>query len=222
MSPVARIRIDALRDNVRRAPLADAVLDLRWDAWGHGTASVAAALRPHGLHAVLADPATVADLAELGIRVVDAREREDDLVDARRLYGLTGTTTPVMRMSGTVLGTKTLRRGEGVSYGYRYRAPEDTRIALVSGGYGQGVVRALGGVAEVSIAGRACPILGRVAMDVCVVDIGDAAVTRGETVWFFGDETEGHPSLREWSRVTGMDVAELTAAVGAHARRIIE
>ncbi|WP_435527977.1 alanine racemase C-terminal domain-containing protein [Microbacterium aurantiacum] len=222
MNPVARIRIDALRDNAQRAPLADAVLDLRWDAWGHGTASVAAALRPLGLHAVRADPDAGADLAELGIRVVDARAHADDLVDARQLYGLAGATTPVMRMSGTVLGTKVLRRGEGVSYGYRYRAPQDTRVALISGGYGQGVVRALGGAAHVSIEGRACPILGRVAMDVCVVDIGDAAVTRGETVWFFGDETEGHPSLREWSRVTGMDVAELTAAVGAHARRIIE
>ena len=59
-------------------------------------------------------------------------------------------------------------------------------------------------------------------MDVCVVDIAGAAVARGATAWFFGDETEGHPPLREWSRVTGMDVAELAAAVGAHARRIIE
>lgn len=222
MNPVARIRIDALRDNAQRAPLADAVLDLRWDAWGHGAASVAAALRPLGLHAVLADPGAGADLAELGIRVVDARAHADDLVDARQLYGLAGATTPVMRMSGTVLGTKVLRRGEGVSYGYRHRAPQDTRVALISGGYGQGVVRALGGAAHVSIEGRACPILGRVAMDVCVVDIAGAAVPRGETAWFFGDETEGHPPLREWSRVTGMDVAELAAAVGAHARRIVE
>ncbi|MET2012602.1 alanine racemase C-terminal domain-containing protein [Microbacterium chocolatum] len=222
MSPVARIRLDALRDNAGRMPLADAVLDVRWDAWGHGAAAVVAALRPLGLATVRADPPAVAHLASSGVRAVDAPVSGDDVLDMRKLFGLSESCTPVMRLSGSVLSTKYLRRGEGVSYGYRYRAPADTRVALVSGGYGQGVVRALGGAVAVSVAGERHPILGRVAMDVCVIDIGDANVGRGETVWFFGDEAEGHPPLRDWSRVTGLDVAELAAAVGSHTERIVE
>ena len=50
---------------------------------------------------------------------------------------------------GTVLVVKPLRAGEGVSYGYTHRAARDTRIALVVGGYAQGIVRALGNRAPV-------------------------------------------------------------------------
>ena len=49
-----------------------------------------------------------------------------------------------MRLTGSVLLTKALRAGEGVSYGYTHRADADTRVALVTGGYAQGVVRGLG------------------------------------------------------------------------------
>ncbi|MCH3159094.1 hypothetical protein K3X38_14655, partial [Listeria monocytogenes] len=52
---------------------------------------------------------------------------------------------PAMTLVGTVLSTKRLLAGEGVSYGYRFRAPADTRVALVTGGYAQGVVRSAGG-----------------------------------------------------------------------------
>ena len=45
--------------------------------------------------------------------------------------------------------------------------------------------------------GRCIPIVGRVAMDVCVVDIGDAAVRRGDEVVFFGERPR-RPSLAEW------------------------
>jgi alanine racemase len=124
-----------------------------------------------------------------------------------------------MRLRGVVLATKDLRAGEGVSYGYLYRAAVDTRIALVTGGYGQGVVRSLGGVADVSFAGRRCPIIGRVAMDVCVVEIADAAIRRGDEGVFFGDPEEGEPAVEEWHTATGLTTAELVTAVGLQSYR---
>nr|WP_246301376.1 alanine racemase C-terminal domain-containing protein [Microbacterium immunditiarum] len=124
-----------------------------------------------------------------------------------------------MRLSGTVLGIKPLRAGEGVSYGYIHRAAHDTRVALVTGGYAQGVVRALGERANVRVGGALHPIIGRVAMDVCVVDVQEAEIRRGDPVVFFGDPASGEPSLQEWVRSTGMTAAELVAMVGARVRR---
>lgn len=221
MSVLARIAADALRRNALDAA-PDAVLDLRADAWGHGADVVASVLRPLWPRTVVADASVAESLRAAGHDVADRIPPGATRIDPRRLYGLDGAGTPVMRLSGTVLSTKLLRRGEGVSYGYLHRADADTRIALVAGGYAQGVVRALGESASVSIRGIRCPILGRVAMDVCVVEIGDAPVQRGDVAWFFGDPAAGHPALAEWERATGLDAAELVAAVGSHAKRVLE
>jgi alanine racemase len=141
-------------------------------------------------------------------------------LDAPTLFGLPGSgAEPVMSLRGRSLGTKPLLRGEGVSYGYTHRAPHDTTVALVTGGYAQGVVRALGNTASVVIEGRRHPIVGRVAMDVCVVDVGETLIPRGVEVVFFGDPSKGHPSLADWTDATGWTAAEIVAVVGARADR---
>jgi alanine racemase len=141
-------------------------------------------------------------------------------LDAPTLFGLPGTRArPVMSLRGRALGTKPLLRGEGVSYGYTHRAPRDTTVALVTGGYAQGVVRALGNAVTVSIDGRRHRIVGRVAMDVSVVDVGETSIARGAEIVFFGDPAAGHPSLEEWTDATGWTAAEIVAAVGVRAER---
>ncbi len=164
------------------------------DAWGHGAEWVASVLSDLGMDAVP--------------------------LDAAVLFGLPGShARPVLSLRGRALGTKPLLRGEGVSYGYTHRAPLDTTVALVTGGYAQGVVRSLGNAVSVSIDGRRHRIVGRVAMDVCVVDVGDAVVPRGSEVVFFGDPAAGHPSLQEWTDATGLTSAEIVAVVGVRADR---
>lgn len=195
VAPVARVSASALRQNIARAATSHARDDL-WtaDAWGHGAGWVASVLSEAGADADLLDPAV--------------------------LFGLPGTgARPVMALHGRALGTKPLLAGEGVSYGYTHRAPADTVVALVTGGYAQGVVRSLGNAASVVIAGRRHPIVGRVAMDVCVVDVRDATIMRGADVAFFGDPSTGDPSLSEWVDATGLSAAEIVATVGARADR---
>ena len=124
----------------RNAPRATGGTDdvLAADGWGHGAGWVASVLSDLGM-----------DAAPL---------------DAAVLFGLPGShAQPVLSLRGKALGTKPLLRGEGVSYGYTHRAPHDTTVALVTGGYAQGVVRALGNAAAVGIAGRRHRIVGRVA-----------------------------------------------------------
>ncbi|NYF16177.1 alanine racemase [Microbacterium sp. AK009] len=203
--PVALIRLAALAHNLRTAREAGLdVVDrgaLEADAWGHGADIVERAVSSAGLAWV--------------------RSGREGVLGGERLFGLPGSSgRPVMALTGRVITTKLLRRGEGVSYGYTFRAPSDTTVALITGGYGQGVVRQLGNQAAVRVHGRAAPIVGRVAMDVCVVDLGpQGAVPPGAPAVFFGDPDEGEPSLGSWTAATGLGADEIVAIVGVRARR---
>jgi alanine racemase len=198
------------------------VADLRRDAWGHGLLTVAQAVVAAGARAVIVDdPDEVEALRYEGVSAVTHGAAD---IDPHLLYGLpqddrTRSTPAVMRLAGRVLSIKPLRAGEAVSYGYTFRADADTTIALVTGGYAQGVVRAIGNRADVEIAGRLHPIIGRVAMDVCVVDVGSAPVEIGAEVTYFGGRGPAADALATWRSATGLTVAELVAVAGSHARR---
>ncbi len=103
--------------------------------------------------------------------------------------------TPVMRLVSEVVNLKHIPAGHGASYGLTYTAEADTRFALVPGGYGDGVPRSASNRAEVSIRGQRFPIVGRIAMDQFIVDVGDAEVAIGDEVVLFGP---GGPSAAEW------------------------
>ena len=197
--------------------------DLRRDAWGHGVLAVAHAVVAAGAAAVRVD--YEAEVEALALEGIDATTGGEADIDPFLLYGLpdsdgTLRTSPVMRLAGRVLSTKPLAAGDAVSYGYTHRAMRDTTAALVTGGYAQGIVRALGNAAHVEIEGVQRPIIGRVAMDVCVIDLeGSAEVALGSDATYFGGRGPAAPGLARWSAVTGLTVAELVTVSGSHAER---
>ncbi|OAN37226.1 hypothetical protein A4X16_16795, partial [Microbacterium sp. H83] len=164
--------------------------DLRRDAWGHGIVGVAHAVIAAGAAAVLVD--SDAEVQTLALEGIQAETHGTADIDAQLLYGLPDAegvlrTRPVMRLTGRVLSLKPLKAGDAVSYGYTHRASTDTTAVLVTGGYAQGIVRALGNRARVELDGAMRPIIGRVAMDVCMVDTeGQSAVAPGAEVTYFG------------------------------------
>lgn len=198
------------------------IADLRRDAWGHGVLAVA-----HAVHAAGAEKVVVDSLLEaeaLALEGIDAVVDEEPDIDSLLLYGLPDAdgvlaSRPVLRLAGRVMSTKRLKPGDAVSYGYTHRAVEHTVAALVTGGYAQGIVRALGNSAHVEVDGVQRPIIGRVAMDVCVVDLQGHEVPVGTDVTYFGGTGPAAPSLARWSAVTGLTVGELVAVAGAHAER---
>ena len=199
------------------------IADLRRDAWGHGVLAVAHAVVAAGAGAVRVDYAEEAEA--LRLEGIDAITDGAADIDARLLYGLpdregTLRTTPVMRLAGAVLSTKPLKAGDAVSYGYTHRASHDTIAALITGGYAQGIVRALGNAAHVEIDGVQRPIVGRVAMDVCVIDLqGATSVLPGAEATYFGGTGPAGAGLARWSAVTGLTIAELITVAGTHAER---
>jgi len=75
-------------------------------------------------------------------------------------------------------GIRDVKKGEGVSYGHIWTAPQDTKIATVSIGYSDGFPRAITQTAFVTIKGKKYPIVGRVTMDYVMIDIGNEAQIR--------------------------------------------
>jgi len=77
----------------------------------------------------------------------------------------------VMTVVSYVNLVKELKEGDSVSYGATFTAEKDMKIAVVSAGYADGIRRDLSNKGEVLIGGRRLPIIGRICMDLFMVDI---------------------------------------------------
>ena len=87
---------------------------------------------------------------------------------------------PAMDFSAQIMALQTVHAGDAIGYGSRWIATQKTRTALVSIGYGDGYPRVLSAEAYVCVIDSVnkqryrCPILGRVAMDMIVIDLTNA------------------------------------------------
>ncbi|MEM7527390.1 MAG: alanine racemase [Pseudomonadota bacterium] len=78
---------------------------------------------------------------------------------------------PVVRLEAPIIQIREVATGEAVGYGASFRARRPTRIATISTGYADGLLRAAGGRAQAALAGRLLPFAGRVSMDVITLDV---------------------------------------------------
>ncbi len=111
---------------------------------------------------------------------------------------------PVMRLVAHVAGAKRVDAGQGVSYGLRWHAEQPTTLGLVPVGYADGIPRIAEGT-HVSIDGVRYPLVGRIAMDQFVIDLGpdaEPADFLGKDAVVFGDPERGEPAVEEWSEAS--------------------
>jgi len=113
------------------------------------------------------------DLARIGISLyglwpsretyVSCLERGETKLDLR----------PVMTWKSRVIQLKDVDEGGYVGYGCSYRTTRATRIAVLPVGYHEGYDRSLSGAAHVLVRGKRAPVLGRICMNMCMVDVTD-------------------------------------------------
>jgi alanine racemase len=117
------------------------------------------------------------------------------------LYGINPTpeadspVQPVVELKARVVRIREVERGESVGYGATWTTRRPTRLAIVSAGYADGYFRAGGSNdgtrgAEVVVAGKRCPVAGRISMDLMAIDVTDLeknAVRRGHLVTLIGE-----------------------------------
>ncbi|GAB3974368.1 alanine racemase [Plantactinospora veratri] len=126
-----------------------------------------------------------------------------------------------MTLRSTVVNVKRVPAGTGVSYGPDRVTERATTLALLPLGYADGLPRAAEGRAEVWLAGTRRPIVGRIAMDQCVVDAGDLPVSIGDPVVLFGPAPAepGWPTVAQWAAWARTSPHEILTGIGARVAR---
>lgn len=129
----------------------------------------------------------------------------------------------VMALVSVVAQTKRVAPGTRVGYGGSFVAARETTIAVVPGGYADGVPRSLAGRGVVLVNGRRCPIAGRISMDLTAVDVTDLpeAPRRGDEVVFFGRSGGERLGVEEMAEAAGTVSWEILCGVGPRVPRII-
>lgn len=127
---------------------------------------------------------------------------------------------PAMRLVSRIEHMKVVGAGTPLGYGCSYVTSRESRIATVPAGYADGVRRGLSGVGSVVVRGRRAPIVGRVSMDLTIVDVTDVdGVGLGDEVVFFGD---GEIAVEEVAKQVGTISYEICCGVSARVPRVYE
>jgi alanine racemase len=126
----------------------------------------------------------------------------------------------VARLKARVLAVRTIAAGQTVSYGATWRAPHDTRVATLALGYADGFPRAAETATGrpprlVELSDTLVPVVGRVTMDMTMVDIGTAVAGPGDVATIYG----GRVSLDQQAAAAGTISYELLTSLGARVPR---
>ncbi len=97
---------------------------------------------------------------------------------------------PAMTVVARIAAVGELEAGDTVSYGRTYKTDKPLRRAVVSFGYADGMPRLLSNRYSVTVNGKKAPILGRVCMDMFMVDVSDIECKEGDSAIIFGKDGE--------------------------------
>jgi alanine racemase len=155
-------------------------------------------------------PSTHHGMARVGISAYGIWPSRETLVSARAMGRNALTLQPALTWQVRISQVKTVPAGETVGYGRTWKAPVDTRLAVLPVGYADGYPRVLSNRAHVLIGGRRAPIRGRICMNLCMADVthvpeaaaGDEAVLLG----LQGDEAIRAEDLAEWAGTIAYEV----------------
>ncbi len=127
---------------------------------------------------------------------------------------------PVMEAWAPVLSVHVVRQGAGLSYGHTFTAPKDMRIAVIGAGYADGWPRALSGKGSVTLHGRRFPIVGRVCMQMTLIDVtGSDDTAVGDRAFLLGGPGPVPVSADEIADLCGTIPYEPLCSFGRNPRR---
>lgn len=127
---------------------------------------------------------------------------------------------PAMTVKSRIIQVKKVPPGTPVSYGCTWRAPRPTVVATLPVGYADGYTRLLSGKGEVLVKGKRVPVIGRICMDQCMIDVTDVpGVKQGEEVLIFGRDAWGTLPVEELAAKIGTINYEIVCMLGERVPR---
>ena len=129
---------------------------------------------------------------------------------------------PAMSFKTTVVDVHDIRKGDGVSYGLAFKAERDMKMAVIGAGYADGLTRQLScGKGRVLCNGVSAPIIGRVCMDMAMIDASAVpAIKVGDEVIIWGRDGDEILTCDEQAQSAGTISYELLCGVSKRVPRI--
>ena len=130
---------------------------------------------------------------------------------------------PAMTLRASLVMSKPIAAGDGVSYGHTWVAERDTSVGIVPAGYAEGIPRAAGNAASVWVGEARRTIRGQVCMDQFVIDLGGDLPPAGTEVVLFGPGHQGEPTAQDWAVALDTINYEIVTRLGGRlARRYVD
>ena len=132
---------------------------------------------------------------------------------------------PALEWKARINQIRILEEGSSISYGRTFVTKKETKVATIAVGYGDGYPRSLSGQgAEVIVKGKRCEILGRVTMDMIMVDVSsiDEPIETGDEVILIGKDGEESISSTELAKKAGTIPWEILTGISPRVIRVIK
>ena len=135
-------------------------------------------------------------------------------IDAPRLR-------PVMCLRTRVMLLKTVARGEKLGYGCTFETTRESLIATIPIGYDDGYRRSLSNRGRVIVRGKLAPVVGRVSMDLTLIDVTDVpGVSLHDQVTLLGRDGELSITAEEVGALAGTISYEITCGISSRVPRL--
>jgi alanine racemase len=129
---------------------------------------------------------------------------------------------PVMTWKTRIALIRDMPAGHGISYGRTFITPQEMRVATLSAGYADGYPRHLSNRdAAVLVRGQRCALLGRITMDLMMIDVSHVAgAAVGDEAVLIGRQGDREISATELADRAGTISWEITTRIGSRVRRV--
>lgn len=172
--------------------------------------------------ATLVFPPSRLDVVRVGIGLYGLWPSTETRLSAKVVLNELPALQPVLAWRCPSQVVKWLPAGSFVGYGCTFRCGADTRVAVLPVGYWDGYPRLMSGKAHVLVAGKRCPVLGRVMMNHLIVDVthavSDERPLTATLLGRDGDEVLSAETLAGWAQTINYEVV---TRLGAHLRRAL-
>jgi alanine racemase len=171
--------------------------------------------------AILRYPSAHFNLVRPGLMLYGYQSSADATVSSNPAGHKQALLRPVLTLSARVVQVRNLGQGESISYNRTYRTSRPSRIAILPIGYADGYSRLLSNRGQVLIKGSRADIVGRVCMDMTMVDVTSLpTVATGDEAVLIGRQGDAEISAAEVAAWTGTIPYEVLCAIGPRVPRV--
>lgn len=165
--------------------------------------------------------AAIIDLPEYNLNMVRAGIMLYGYYPSEDVYKEKIDLKPAMTLKAKVFNVKEVAKGTGISYGQIFITERDSKIATIPIGYADGFTRLLTSKGEAFIKNKKVPIVGKICMDQCMLDVTDIEdIKDGDEAVLFGYAREEYPSIDEIAHKLNTINYEIMCMIGRRIPRV--